>query len=439
MFTLLIGKTLIFLLGLLNRGTSLPGDVALRMNKNIWKYFKITDNVIAVTGSSGKGSTGKLLTQVLRNEGYNVITNAGSSNLDSAVLSLLIKNAKLNGNVTADYIVLEVDERYCKHVFPYVKPKHVIVTNITRDQPPRQGNPDLVYAEIIKALPKGVNLILNGDDPYLRKFNINNEYSTTYFGISKTKYSYSKSRYDNLNISYCPYCNTKLSYNFYHFEATGDYYCPNCDFKRNDIKFEISEVDYERYLITLNNETYKLTENMLYFIYNSLGVITISKLLGISYASIKQAIEKEYNQYSHVTLDINDRKVEVLNNKAENASTYNQSILYINRFSNAKVLVIGWKEISRRYDYDDLSWLFDIDFESLDINQIEAVVTMGINAYDIASRLKYCGIADSKLKPFIEVSDATEYIKDKTVSDIYAILNFDHMQPFINNMKEDNK
>ena len=149
------------------------------------------------------------------------------------------------------------DERYAKFTFPDVKPTHVVVTNITRDQPPRQGHVDLVYNEIKKALPKGVHLILNGDDPYLMKFNLENEYETTYYSLDKTDLSYTDRKFRNLNMNYCPKCNTKLEYEYYHFENHGKFNCPKCDFTHPKSKHTITNIDYPNFEMTVDN-THKI-------------------------------------------------------------------------------------------------------------------------------------------------------------------------------------
>ena len=132
------------------------------------------------------------------------------------ILSLLIANCNLNGKIKGDALVVEVDERYTKVVFDIVKPQYVVVTNICRDQPPRHGHFDLVLDKIKEALTTSMHLVLNGDDPYLRKLNLDDKYKVTYYGINENKLSYKNNKFDNLNIYYCPICNSKLEYNYYH-------------------------------------------------------------------------------------------------------------------------------------------------------------------------------------------------------------------------------
>ena len=55
--SIIIGKILIFIGKLVNKGSTLPGEYALKIDKNLIKKFQLPEKIIAVTGSSGKGST----------------------------------------------------------------------------------------------------------------------------------------------------------------------------------------------------------------------------------------------------------------------------------------------------------------------------------------------------------------------------------------------
>ena len=432
--SILIGKIIIFFGKIFKRGSSLPGVVVLKINKKIFEYFKLPKNVIAVTGSSGKGSTSSMIASVLRDNGYTVAHNKNGSNLIFGILTLLLENTKLNGTINVDYLVYEVDERYTKYVFKEVKPNYVIITNITRDQPPRQGNTDIVASSIINGLTNDMHLILNGDDPILRQFIDKNK--VTYYGIDKNKYSYKYSKFQSLNATYCPKCHNKLEYNYYHFEDSGDYYCPKCNFKRPNIDYLVTKINYNKSIIEIDGIELNIPYNILFAVNNVAATYTMCSLLKIDKNKIALSINKLYknkkifNEYPY-----KNRKVTVLNNKNENSSTFNQSLLYVSRFNNKKTILIGWKEISRRYNFDDISWLYDIDFEILKSDEIEKIICVGINRYDIATRIKYAGLED-KVIVFSNLIEATNYIKDKTKEDIYAIVNFDYVKPFNELMNE---
>ena len=438
-FSIIIGKIFVLVAGkIFKRGSSLPGVIALKLNKNILSDFKLPKTVIAVTGSSGKGSTTSIIANVYRKLGYKVSYNDKGSNQISAIVTTLLENCNLKGNIKSDVCVFEMDERYAIQVFPYIKPTHVVVTNITRDQPPRQGSFEEVFNCILNSLTKDCKLILNGDDPYLQYFRLNVKNECFYFGIDKTKYSYTKNDYTGLNISRCPICNNKLIYEYYHLEHLGNYKYSSCEFKRPIITHSITSYDYNKSIITIDN-TYniKLVNNMLFNAYNILAAFTTLSLNDMNEEKVTNLInEISNNKKIYNTYKYKDRNVYVLNNKAENATTYNQSILFTHRDKKLKTIVLGWKEISRRYNFDDVSWLYDIDFEMLKNDKIDKIICTGPQKYDLATRIKYANIDENKIVCFDDLFDAEKEIK-KSSGNIYAILNFDYLDFFNEIMKEE--
>ena len=51
--------------------------------------------------------------------------------------------------------------------------------------------------------------------------------------------------------------------------------------------------------------------------------------------------------------------------------------------------------------------------------------------------MKYAGFKNNQIKIYENLKEAEEMIKEKSNGDIFAILNFDYVKPFISNMKGD--
>ena len=332
-----------------------------------------------------------------------------------------------------------MDERYAKYVFGSVKPDYLVVTNITRDQPPRQGNFDIVKDDIKKSIQDNTKLILNGDDPYLRKLVKDLDNKAFYYSVDKNSSSTTSSMFKNLNITRCPICNSKLIYDYYNFEHLGKYKCSKCDFSSPESFTRVTNIDFDANTITLNEKyNIHLVSRLLFNVYNVAAAYTVLKLLGINENEISNQVSKQlqnkkiYSQYKY-----KDRNVYTLNNKNENATTFNQSLMFLNTYDCKKTIVVGWKEISRRYKFNDISWLYDVDFEILKNHEIDKVICIGVQNYDIATRIYLAGIEANKIKTFETVKEGTDYIKGNTNGDIFAILNFDYVEPFNENMKGD--
>ena len=435
-----LGKTIYKLEKLLKfNASTFPGHFVLKIFPNYLKKIKYPDNIIMITGSSGKGSTTKLVSEIFEKNGIKVCSNKEGSNLLDGITTTIINNVK-GKKLKADALVLEVDERYLKIITKYIKPKYVLVNNITRDQPPRQGSFDIVFNEILKGLNKSVHLVLNGDDPILRKFSLYHKGKITYYGIDKTKYSYT-SLDDIKDYEYCPKCKEKFKYEFYHYGSIGKYECPKCDFKRDNIKYEITNVNYTKNEISINNE-YKINinNNILFNLYNVLAAFSISDIVRIDSKIIIEALEQsKINNKIFEEFSINDRNYTILNCKAENNATYNLNLLYTHNNKDKKTIVLGLRQISRRYKHFDLSWLYDINFELLNDSKIDKIICAGPYAYDIATRLKYANIEENKIIILDNLDNIKNIVEKESKGNVYAILNFDYVEPFKNKIKEETK
>ena len=427
--SILMGKTAAFLCKLIGRGSTFPGIVAEKIDKNILSKFKVPEKIIIVTGSSGKGSTTKIIASVLRDFNYKVAHNEEGGNLPAGIITTFLKNSSITGKVKADVAVLEMDERYVKFVTSVIKATDIVVTNVTRDQPPRQRHFEFVSGEILKGINKEAHLYLNANDPVLERLT-KNKNKVTYYGIDKLKTSYTKNLFPVLNSPRCPKCNENLIYDFYHIEDIGSYKCSNkkCNFKMPKAKYSIT--DFNDNIITINKK-YSITLNndMLYSLYNTLAAYSVLANYNLDEEKIAEYISnvhkdtKIYNKYEY-----KNRDVYVLNNKCENAATYNQSMLYAYNDKRDKTIVLGWYEISRRYLFDDTSWLYDIEFELLKENTNTFIVA-GPQRYELAVRLKYAGIDEKKIKICKDLYESKEDIQNSK-GPIYAILNFDYLNDF---------
>ena len=438
MFGTFIGKTIIFIEKIFKKNAScFPGRVVLKLFPNYLKKVNYPENIIMVTGSSGKGSTVALIKEVMDKAGYKTIANQDGSNLLDAIATTVLKN--VNGHkLMGDALVLEVDERYMKFVTQHIKPKYVVITNITRDQPPRQGSFEIVFNEIAKSLNNDIHLVLNGDDPILRKYSLTHKGKISYFGIGKTKYCYQQMD-DVKDYEYCPKCHSKLEYDYYHYGCVGDYKCPKCEFKRDDISYEITNVDFNKDQITINGKNkINVSTNILFNLYNIITAYGVCDLVGIKKTTILNVLEEsKMNKKIFDYYEINDRKYTILNCKAENNATYNLALIYSVMNDDKKVIVLGLRQISRRYNHYDLSWLYDINFEILKDKNVDKIICAGPYAFDFATRIKYAGIDENNIITLTDLTYIKDIIENQTKGDIYGILNFDYVEPFVSKITEE--
>lgn len=427
-----VGKICIFILEKFGRGSSLPGHIVRKIDYNILKKIEIPKTVIAVTGSSGKTSTSYMIFKVLKENGFKVANNSKGSNLIDGVTSLLIKHCKLNGKNKLDAVVLEVDERYTKQVFDAVKPTHIVLSNITRDQPPRHGDYTKVYQVVSSAIPEQSVLIVNADDPIVTTLSCKHK-QNVYYGMSKNKDSFETLVSNCLDMVYCPKCNRKLVYDYVQFSNVGNYHCSNCDFKRPKLNYEIT--DFKEDEIKINKKySVKTTYPMIYSFYNILSAFSCLATIGIDEDEIVKSLNGiELLNQRFETLEFDNRTIQIINGKNENAISYNQAINYVRNKDEIKTIIFGFEYISSRYPYQDISWLYDIDFEFL--TKIDTFICIGPFAADIASRILVTGISKEKIIMEKDIEKVID-ILPKTKGNIYAILNMGTEQKIIEKINE---
>ena len=182
-----------------------------------------------------------------------VCYNKNGSNGLLGAMTLILNNCNLKGEFKHEILLLECDERHLKLIFNKVKPTHLIITNMTRDQPARHGNSDVVFADVLKGIGQNTTLIINADDPLVNSLKYTHENKIIRYGMAKTKDSYLGTSADVVDYAYCPKCHKKLIYDFYHYGHIGNYKCPNCDFTRGKVDYEATNIDLSNQKIKINN------------------------------------------------------------------------------------------------------------------------------------------------------------------------------------------
>ena len=130
------------------QGGNVIGKIAKKINPNILKSFKVNCPVIAVTATNGKTSTNNCISYTLEQAGYKVISNKEGNNMETGIISTLIKNCKINGEIKADYITFEVDESYVPKIFKIFRLDTLVILDFFRDQLDRNGEVETLILKI---------------------------------------------------------------------------------------------------------------------------------------------------------------------------------------------------------------------------------------------------------------------------------------------------
>lgn len=393
-------------------GSVFPASIVRKIDNSVLEYIKYPKYVIGVTGSSGKGSTTSLLAHILSDNGYKVVWNSTGSNVVNGTATLILNNTGIfSHKLIADVLLLEMDESYIRETFKKSTLTHLIVTNITRDQPARNGEPEIVLSKIVNSIDKNTHLIINADDPFVNRMKINFEGEVTSYGIDKTKYSLNETVSNNVDAAYCPICHNKLEYSFYHYGHLGEYSCKCGNFERKlDIK--ASNVDLDKQDMNINKKLVHLNKDVFFAAYYTLAAYSLCQVIGMDEDDILKSLNDhvlESKRLKSLTLD--NREVMMLESKNENNLSYLQSLNYINNYKGEKTIILGFDNVSRRYKFNDISWLYDVDFEVLDLNNIDHIFCIGRFRYDVYARLILAGIDKDKLIMVDNINDIISMLK----------------------------
>ena len=435
--TILICKILRFVGKLIGKGSSMPGQIALKLCPDILKRIKLPQYIIAITGSNGKTSTVEMIAHILTKNGKTVAWNREGSNQIEGVTTMVLSNATLGGKVKADILLIESDERYAKKTFSYISATHYVITNLYRDQLTRNGHPEFVFDAIADSIHDDTRLILNADDPLVSVFGHDRD-NVVWFGADELS-SDEKELVSVYNDgAYCPICKAPMTYTTHHYNHIGHYACTSCGYRRHDTDYSVTAVDLKEGWLELDGKyRVSLALKSLYNIYNILAAYTVARLVGID----GKAIADDMNDYvlkngRVINFRLGKRTGTLLTSKHENSISYDHSLRVACAYDDGCDVLIIVDAVSRKYFTSDVSWLWDIDFEMLDNDNIHEIVLAGAYVNDLAARFSYTNIPQKKIKLFEDIPEAADYLNCDRKEYIYAITCFSDKEKFLSKVEE---
>ena len=436
--TILICKLLRFAGGLVGKGSSLPGQIALKLCPDILSRVQLPPYIIAVTGSNGKTSTVEMIAHILQKNGKTVAWNREGSNQIEGVTTLVLSSATFSGKVKSDILLIESDERFARYTFRYIKPTHYVITNLYRDQLTRNGHPEWVYDALLDSICDETRLILNADDPLVSCFGKDKE-DVIYFGADKLSSDTQTLESVYNDGAYCPVCKKPMRYTTHHYNHIGHYACTSCGYHRRDTAYTITAVDLAAGTMEIDGKyTISLALKSLYNIYNILSAYTVARIVGIDGGKIASDMNDYVLKNGRViTFTLGNRKGTLLTSKHENSISYDQSIRVATACEQGCDVMIIVDAVSRKYFTSDVSWLWDIDFEMLDHPNVHEIVLAGKYVNDLALRFAFSGIPQDKIKTFGSIEDAADYLDSDRKEYLYTITCFSDKGKFLAKVRED--
>ena len=335
-------------------GETITGRVLLSLHPHALSELSQSKNkngenfhIIAVSGSNGKTSTARAITQLIKASGFSVESNSTGSNLEWGVATTLMRARSSH----PDFVVLEVDELHLTPVLKQVKCEYVLMLNLSRDQLHRMHEVKRVanrWREIVESNPQ-TTFIGEIDDPFIN-------YILTHAG---KKIAVSTGGHPHPDGSICPESGDYLDWN-------GDNYSCSCGLsnRNHDILIPAhSGVERNKALIQVLADKYQLS---------------FAKL---DPSILSRKVEKVIDDHR---LNLKLAKNPASWREVLNSTTSSQVILILN---------------AREVDGYDTSWIWDISFQTL---RGKKIVVTGERGLDLYYRLHVEGIDSSYAKNFYE-------------------------------------
>jgi UDP-N-acetylmuramyl tripeptide synthase len=405
------------ILRIMGRGaTTLPGKVAIKMCPDIINKCARGKKIITITGTNGKTTTTHMITSMLRSLGYEVVTNVSGANLASGITTtFLCEKPSRGADPDKTVYVLETDEAAFARIAKDLQPKVCVVTNLFRDQLDRYG--ELTHTRDLIA--KGIDatsakIVLNADDSLVASMGKTRAERSSYFGISLKTMLENNHLHPNNTIleassdaAFCPECKVRYNYNARSFGHLGDYKCPSCGFSTPAKRFELSydasgnpsDIGFPFDINdTKNDKSCELNLKIAgsHNLYNTCAAVSaVTTFLENDREEEAEIFENVCKAQENVEAAFGRMEKIAVGNKyicillVKNPVGLDRSLSFVAQSSDADSLMLVLN--SNTADGKDVSWIWDVDFESKVDDLPQNIYVSGERYGDMMLRVAYSG------------------------------------------------
>lgn len=413
-------------------GTAIPGLVAERIDPRLIGKLaaRLPEGAIVVAGTNGKTTTARMLADILTAAGKTVLNNGAGSNLSRGIAASFARRSFLSGRPDADIAVIETDEGVFPAVIAAVRPRVIVLNNLFRDQLDRYGELNSVASRwkiALSAMESGTSLVYDADDPTICALADAAPPGTTRvpFGLGTHNYTLPELSHA-ADAVLCTKCGTPLVYHTLSVGHLGDWYCPTGDNARPPLAFAATDIR----LLGMEGATFAVSHGAvshcdvatnvpgLYNVYNALGASAAAVTLGVAPTIVTAALRTfvaPFGRIERVALHGQRLTLALI----KNPTGANEVLRLITTAPPAPLLICINDLIA---DGRDVSWLWDTDFEML-AGYPAPISVSGIRALDMAVRLKYAGVPDSRITVVPEIAEALVAVAERADAggDVYVL------------------
>ena len=371
-------------------GTTIPGKLLSILDPGAVDRLagRLPHGSVLVSATNGKTTTTTMVAAILRPR-FRVAHNRSGANLVSGIASTLLSAGD------AELGLFEVDEGALPEVARRLRPRAVLLANLFRDQLDRYGELELVagrWREAVRDLADAT-LIVNADDPVVGDFVSAAPRSVT-FGLDDPDHARPALQHA-ADSKYCLRCGTPYVYAAAYVGHLGNYRCPQCGHGRPKLDVAARAIRLEglervSFDLALGSDVARVTVALpgLYNVYNAVAAAALARELGATTQEIAAGLERFGAAFGRAErIAVGDKRLLVL--LVKNPAGANEAVRTLMDAGVQRTLVIALNDAIA--DGQDVSWIWDVDFEPL-AESLERLVVTGTRAAELALRFKYGGL-----------------------------------------------
>jgi UDP-N-acetylmuramyl tripeptide synthase len=392
-------------------GTAAPGLVADRIDPGLLGKIarRLPAGSVVVAGTNGKTTIARMLADILQANGQQVAHNRSGSNLVRGVASALAAQSDVMGRPAADIGVIESDEAAFPEIVRQVQPSVIVLNNLFRDQLDRYGELDSIsksWQASLQQLPASTRVVVNIDDPTLAAITDSMPAVRVGFGLDDSN---PLLLLDSLphaaDAKICRDCGRDLVYDRLYSAHLGAWRCPGCGKARPELAYAGNHVTLEdlagvRVEVSRARHADRVDAMLqvpgLYNAYNATAAIAAASELGVPAETIVRALAEyrsAFGRIERVTYRGRQLTLALVKNPVGFNETLRMLTLATDGLTTPTLIAIN----DLAADGRDVSWLWDVDFEMLAEGTVP-IATTGIRGPDMANRLKYAGLPDTRIE-----------------------------------------
>ncbi len=391
-------------------GTTLPGLLLNRLRPEATAEMarSVPGGVILVSGTNGKTTTARLVRAALDATGAKVVANTAGSNLERGVATALLH---ADG---AEIGLFEVDEAALPGLMGQTQPRAITLMNLFRDQLDRYGELEHLvdrWREAVAGLDPATVVIYNADDPAVAEIAATHP-NTVSYGIEDPRVGRERLPHA-ADTTDCRQCGAPLHYDMITIAHLGRWACRECGSARGQpdvraTRVELHGLGGQRLAMATPQGPIELSLRLpgMHNSYNAIAATATAAALGLGSESIGPALAKREAAFGRAERT-QISKIRVTTLLAKNPAGANENIRTMLLEDHPLHLLVLLND--RTADGQDVSWIWDVDYELLlENNRLESLTLGGDRAYDMALRFRYGGFDPDRMSVVPSVSAALD-------------------------------